>query len=227
MFLNYYRYTINPLNGSDMWPHVDYIKPLPPKRRRLPGRPLTKRKKDQIERETQGKKHSVTKGGSVMKCNICRESGNNRTCPQKPIEESSNASLKKKKPKKVGKVKVALAHEVDIESDSEVEMEPKSEVESFDFEFEDDVQADVQPEVQAQVYPKIHPEVQDEVQPEVQVQVEDYNQITVQDQVEVPTFQVVVGHRARKPSERITKLKIRKKWEGKQGSSDDNPCELE
>nr|KAJ0198631.1 hypothetical protein LSAT_V11C600320650 [Lactuca sativa] len=140
IFLNSYRYTINPLNGSDTWPHVDYIKPLPPKSKRLLGRPSTKSKRVQIEKENQGKKHSVTKRGNVMKCNICRESGHNRTtCPQKPIEKSSNPSSKKKKPKKAGKVKVVLAQEVDIESDSEVEMEPDSEVESFDVEFEDDV----------------------------------------------------------------------------------------
>nr|KAJ0185151.1 hypothetical protein LSAT_V11C900458210 [Lactuca sativa] len=164
---------------------------------RLLRRPSTKRKRDQIERENKGKKHSVTNRGSVMKCNICRESGHNiTTCPQKPIEESSNASSKRKKPKKTSKVKVSLANEVDIESDSEVEMEPESEVESFDVEFEDDVQANVQPKVQAQV----HPEAQAEVQPEVQVQVEDDNQITVQDQMEVLAFQVVVGQRARKPS---------------------------
>nr|KAJ0186902.1 hypothetical protein LSAT_V11C900463080 [Lactuca sativa] len=252
MYLNCYRYTINPLNGSDMWPHVDYINPLPPKRRRLPGRPSTKRKRDQIERENQGKKHSITKRGSVMKCSICRESGHNKTtCPQKPIGESSNASSKKKKSKKADKVKVVLAHEVDIDSESEVEIEPESDVDSFDIEFEDDVQPEVedgvepevqdgvqhevQDEVQAEVEPENHPEVHDanqvevhlavqaEVEPEVQVQVEDANQIVVQDQVEIPAFQVVVGKRARKPSERITKLKIRKMWEGKQGSSDDNP----
>nr|KAJ0221089.1 hypothetical protein LSAT_V11C200074510 [Lactuca sativa] len=167
MFLNCCMYTINPLN--------DYIKPLPPKRRRLPGRPSTKRKRDRIERENQGKKHPVTKRGSVMNCNICRESGHNRTtCPQKPIEESSNRSSKKKKPKKT--VKVALANEVDIESDSEFEMEPESEVESFDVEFEDDVQSDVQaevqPEVQAQVQAQVHPEVQAKVHPKVQAEVQ-------------------------------------------------------
>ncbi|CAI9272588.1 unnamed protein product [Lactuca saligna] len=216
MYLNCYRYTINPLNGSNMWPHVDYISPLPPKRRRLSGRPSTKRKKDQIERENQGKKHSITKRD---------------------------------------KVKVILAREVDIDSNSEVEIEPKSDVDSFDLEFEDDVQLkvedgvepevqdgvqhEVQDEVQAKVEPenhpevhdanqvKVHPAVQAEVEPEVQVQVEDANQIVVQDQVEIPAFQVVVRKRARKPSERITKLKIRKMWEGKQGSSDDNPYDLD
>ncbi|CAI9295924.1 unnamed protein product [Lactuca saligna] len=171
-----------------------------------------------LREKTKEKKHSDTKRGSVKKYSICRESGHNRTtCPQKPIEESSNAS----------KVKVALAHEVGIDNESEVEKEPESEVDSFDVEFEDDVQPEVQPkvqdevqlevqdEVQDEVQPEVqlefHPEVQAKVQPEVQVQVEDANQIIFQYQVEIPSFQVVVEQRARKPSEIITKLKIRKK----------------
>ncbi|CAI9295280.1 unnamed protein product [Lactuca saligna] len=220
-YLNCYWYTINPLNSSDMWPHVDYISPLPPKRRRLPGRPSTKRKGIRMRGKTNEKAIQSQK--------------------EKPIGESSNASSKKKKSKKA--VKVALAHEVDIDSDSEVEIEPESDVDYFDLEFEDDVQLEVedgvepevqdgvqhevQDEVQVEVEPEIHlevhdanqveihPAVQTEIEPEVQVQVEYANHIVVQDQVEILAFQVVVGKRARKPSERITKLKIRKMWEGK------------
>nr|KAJ0219155.1 hypothetical protein LSAT_V11C300142680 [Lactuca sativa] len=59
MFCSAYMYTIKPFNGSDVWLDVDYIKPLPPKKRRMPRRPLTKRKRDQIERELKGNKHTV------------------------------------------------------------------------------------------------------------------------------------------------------------------------
>nr|KAJ0208438.1 hypothetical protein LSAT_V11C500283920 [Lactuca sativa] len=65
MFGNAYMYTIKAINGNDMWSDVDYIKPLPPKKRRMPGRPSTKRKKDQIERELKGNKHTVLKRGKV------------------------------------------------------------------------------------------------------------------------------------------------------------------
>ncbi|CAI9287937.1 unnamed protein product [Lactuca saligna] len=34
MFLTCYNHTINPLNGSSMWPEVTYMKPLPPQKRR-------------------------------------------------------------------------------------------------------------------------------------------------------------------------------------------------
>ncbi|KAJ9552780.1 hypothetical protein OSB04_016825 [Centaurea solstitialis] len=54
MFLRCYRYNIMPLNGSDMWLEVGYAKPLPPKQRRLPGRPTVKRKRDASEMDLQG-----------------------------------------------------------------------------------------------------------------------------------------------------------------------------
>ncbi|XP_052621668.1 uncharacterized protein LOC111893335 [Lactuca sativa] len=60
-FLKCYNYSINPLNGSDMWEEVPYRKPLPPKRRRLPGRPSMKRKRDAVERELSGP-HQVHPG---------------------------------------------------------------------------------------------------------------------------------------------------------------------
>ncbi|CAI9261002.1 unnamed protein product [Lactuca saligna] len=296
MFCNAYLYTIKPLNGSDMWPDVDYIKPLPPKMRRMPGRPSTKRKRDQIENELKGNKHTVSKRGIVMRCSICRESGHNKAkCPQKPIGESSNpkSKLKNKKANKKGKVKVELHQEVDLESDSDskVQREPDSEVESYEVDLESDSDSEVQREpdsevesyevdyeegnhtyedvdqleveaeeqvevggVEEQVELEEHVEALVEVEVEEgeyqagdvdqveQVEVEviqdpvgqdDQGQAAVQDPVEeehmmeVPAFQVLQGKRRRKPSERITKIQIRKKWEGKEGSSCDKPMELD
>lgn len=100
MFLKSYQYNIMPLNGSDMWPQVDYIKPLPPKKRRLPGRPTVKRRRDQEEREDKGRKHKVTKIGAVLRCSICKERGHNKVrCPKKPTDRSSSSALKQKKHK--------------------------------------------------------------------------------------------------------------------------------
>ena len=39
------------MNGSTSWPKTTYTKILPPVSRRLPGRPKTKRKKGQFEKE--------------------------------------------------------------------------------------------------------------------------------------------------------------------------------
>ncbi|CAI9275501.1 unnamed protein product [Lactuca saligna] len=91
-YLECYKYSINPLNSSDMWPDVPYHKPLPPKRRRLLGRPSVKRKRDAIERElTRPSRQTVSRRGSMIKCGICKEPGHNRKkCPS---NQQSNTSV--------------------------------------------------------------------------------------------------------------------------------------
>ncbi|XP_052621926.1 uncharacterized protein LOC111897236 [Lactuca sativa] len=93
-FLKCYYYSINPLNGSDTLEEVPYRKPLPPKRRRLPGRPSVKRKRDAVERELSGPvRHSVTRRGSMIKCSICKEPGHNKIkCPSKQQTNTSAPS---------------------------------------------------------------------------------------------------------------------------------------
>nr|KAJ0198725.1 hypothetical protein LSAT_V11C600326040 [Lactuca sativa] len=91
-YLKCYKYSINPLNSSDMWPDVPYHKPLPPKRRRLPSRPSVKRKRDAIERELTGpSRQTVSRRGSLIKCGICKELGHNKKkCPS---NHQSNTSV--------------------------------------------------------------------------------------------------------------------------------------
>ncbi|XP_052621830.1 uncharacterized protein LOC128127388 [Lactuca sativa] len=93
-YLKCYNYIINPLNGSDMWEEVPYRKPFPPKRRRLPGRPSVKRKRDAVERELSGPvRHYVTRRGSLIKCSICKEPGHNKIkCPSKQQTNTSAPS---------------------------------------------------------------------------------------------------------------------------------------
>nr|KAJ0196798.1 hypothetical protein LSAT_V11C700356290 [Lactuca sativa] len=91
-YLKCYKYSINPLNSSDIWPDVPYHKPLPPKRRRLPGRPSMKKKRDAIERELTGpSRQTVSRRGSIIKCGICKEPGHNKKkCPS---NQQSNTSV--------------------------------------------------------------------------------------------------------------------------------------
>ncbi|XP_076918785.1 uncharacterized protein LOC143579330 [Bidens hawaiensis] len=56
MFKEAYRHHIKPLKGSMHWPKIDDINPLPPKERRMPGRPTVKRKRDPLEKEKKNKK---------------------------------------------------------------------------------------------------------------------------------------------------------------------------
>ncbi|CAI9280761.1 unnamed protein product [Lactuca saligna] len=82
-YLKFYKYSIDPLNSSDMWPNVTYYKPLPPKRRRLPGRSSVKRKRDAIEKELSGPSRQIfTRRGSLIRCGICKE----------PVPSSSRGS---------------------------------------------------------------------------------------------------------------------------------------
>ncbi|KAI3701118.1 hypothetical protein L2E82_45763 [Cichorium intybus] len=93
-FLKCYKYSINPLNGSNMWPSVDYMKPLPPKKRRLPGRPTVKRKRDAGERELSGKnRHTVGRKGSLIRCSVCKVIGHNKTkCPSQQQNKTGSTS---------------------------------------------------------------------------------------------------------------------------------------
>ncbi|CAI9278905.1 unnamed protein product [Lactuca saligna] len=124
-------YNIRPLNCRCIWPEVDYTQPLPPNKRRLPGRLIMKRKKDQVERKAKGTMHMVSRWGMVLRCTICRERGHNRsTCLQRPNDVQSTS----------GKVDFQLDIEAELEvervvvfeseSDSDFESESESEVEA-------------------------------------------------------------------------------------------------
>nr|KAJ0201088.1 hypothetical protein LSAT_V11C600328790 [Lactuca sativa] len=90
-YLKCYKYSINPLNSSDMWPDVPYHNPLPPKTR-LPGRPSVKMKRDEIERELSGpSRQTVTRRGSLIRCGICKELGHNKK--KYPSNQQSNTSV--------------------------------------------------------------------------------------------------------------------------------------
>ena len=79
MFGSCYRYTIKPINGADLWPTVVANTILPPRRRRLPGRPKVNRKKCTMKKEG---RHTVSKKGWIPKCGHYKQEGHNkRTSP--------------------------------------------------------------------------------------------------------------------------------------------------
>ncbi|CAI9290457.1 unnamed protein product [Lactuca saligna] len=215
MFLTCYNHTINPLNGSSMWPEAPYMKPLPPQKRRLPGRPTLKRKKDQSEMESKGKRrHTISKAGSVNRCTICRERGHNRsTCPTRPADVASTSRPKNKKPKKCkkekGKVELVQVDPVQADPVDPVQV-PAPNVEP--------IQADPVDPVQVP-----HVELVDDPTPHVEpVQVDDPHP-----NVDVPAQPVATRKRIRKYSERITKIGLRRKVLKKEGSTGHNPMVLE
>ncbi|GJV05270.1 multidrug resistance-associated protein 5 [Tanacetum coccineum] len=64
-----YNHYIYPLHGSDQWPETNYIPPLPPKARRMPGRNAS---------ESNGSSNRVGRHGRMMTCKNCYETGHNK-----------------------------------------------------------------------------------------------------------------------------------------------------
>ncbi|XP_076928970.1 uncharacterized protein LOC143593136 [Bidens hawaiensis] len=78
MFKEAYKHCIKPVKGSMHWPKTNDIKPLPPKERRMPGRPSVKRKRDPLEKENKNQKVGTRR---KMTCQNFLEVGHNiRTC---------------------------------------------------------------------------------------------------------------------------------------------------
>ncbi|XP_050227587.1 uncharacterized protein LOC126677148 [Mercurialis annua] len=70
-----YEFSIQPINGSNMWPEVSGYPIIPPPHRKMPGRPKKKRKRDADE-EPKGRQ------GMTMTCKHCLCEGHNvRGCP--------------------------------------------------------------------------------------------------------------------------------------------------
>ncbi|CAI9298835.1 unnamed protein product [Lactuca saligna] len=94
LYHNTYKQPIHRMNGKNMWPYVDLIPPLPPLKRRMPGRPTIKRRGDTSERIG---KHTVSKAVKKVYCSICKEKGHNKATCSKGIGTSKQNGTKKQK----------------------------------------------------------------------------------------------------------------------------------
>ena len=103
VYRNTYNSPLHGMNGSNMWPCIDFIPPLPPLRRRIPGRPKVNRRNDPSERSI---RHIVSKVGRKILCNVCKQVGHNKvTCPyvEKPKQVYKPKKLKVKRKKSSSK----------------------------------------------------------------------------------------------------------------------------
>ncbi|XP_023754652.2 uncharacterized protein LOC111903098 [Lactuca sativa] len=92
-YRNAYKYPLRGMNGSNIWPSTNFIPPLPPLKRKMPGRPKVNRKKDLGEKST---RHTVSKVGKKILCSVCKQVGHNKaTCPK--VEKPKKLKVKRKR----------------------------------------------------------------------------------------------------------------------------------
>ena len=100
MYLKAYSYHIQLVEGMNQWPANGLSKPLPPKPRKMLGRPKKKSKREVHEVPSHTGKISET--GVAMKCQIClQERHDRRSCKREPITKPVKSSKKVGRPKKV------------------------------------------------------------------------------------------------------------------------------
>ena len=67
IYKNTYKYPMRGMNGSNMWPPTEFIPPLPPLKRKMPGTPKVNRRKDSSEKDA---RHTVSKVGKKIMCSV-------------------------------------------------------------------------------------------------------------------------------------------------------------
>ncbi|KAJ9540200.1 hypothetical protein OSB04_026706, partial [Centaurea solstitialis] len=103
LFQASYSTSIKPLNDSKMWLKSPYLKPHPPKERRMPGRPVLKRKKHPSENEenpSKRKHHPSTIADG--------EGSRSMTCAKKCTNERVDPPVKVTKPRGRPKLNIGV-----------------------------------------------------------------------------------------------------------------------
>ncbi|XP_058755786.1 uncharacterized protein LOC131629000 [Vicia villosa] len=78
-YMQVYQPVIFPVNGSNLWERTEYPDVLPPKFRKMPGRPKKRRNLEQGELD--GTDRKMRRTGFIVKCSRCKKQGHNKlTC---------------------------------------------------------------------------------------------------------------------------------------------------
>lgn len=97
LYMAAYNQLLRPMKGPLYWPHTGLPDILPPKARRMPGRPKKNRRREQGEDGAGGK---LSKKGVEMRCSLCLTVGHNKaTCKAsaEEIEKNQTAAAETKK----------------------------------------------------------------------------------------------------------------------------------
>ncbi|KAL4583176.1 hypothetical protein LXL04_007742 [Taraxacum kok-saghyz] len=110
-YIAVYTDNILPVNGSNMWPRTEFIKPLPPLVRRMPGRPKVKRRKHATEAEDAKYPTQRVKQSRTVRCGNCQNLGHNRnSCKNNTTPRAQEPKRKNGRPRKDGSGQPSIDH---------------------------------------------------------------------------------------------------------------------
>nr|KAJ0202631.1 hypothetical protein LSAT_V11C500273190 [Lactuca sativa] len=95
------KYNIQPVGGSNLWPMTEFIKPLPPPVRRMPGRPKVNKVKHASKSEDAKYPSQRLKVTRTVRCGKCQQLGDNKiSCtndevPKPPVPKRKIGRLRK------------------------------------------------------------------------------------------------------------------------------------
>nr|KAJ0227058.1 hypothetical protein LSAT_V11C100029720 [Lactuca sativa] len=98
-----YSQNIQPIGGSNLWPMTEFIKPLPPLVRRMPGRPKVNRVKHASESEDAKYPSQRLKVTRTVRCGKCQQLGHNKiSCTNDEVPKPHVPKRKIGRPRKDG-----------------------------------------------------------------------------------------------------------------------------
>ncbi|KAL4583184.1 hypothetical protein LXL04_007750 [Taraxacum kok-saghyz] len=109
-------WTVVPSGGdvfetSNMWPRTEFIKPLPPLVRRMPGRPKVKRRKHATEAEDAKYLTQRVKQSRTVRCGNCPNLRRNRnSCKNNTTPRAQEPKRKNGRPRKDGSGQPSIDH---------------------------------------------------------------------------------------------------------------------
>jgi hypothetical protein len=88
-----YSHVLQPVEGKENWPVASNPRPCPPIKKKMPGRPMTERKREEQEKP---KGNKLSRKGCKIRCSACGgDDHNKRKCEANPDVVRENAHIKK------------------------------------------------------------------------------------------------------------------------------------
>ncbi|WOL11106.1 transcription factor interactor and regulator CCHC(Zn) family [Canna indica] len=87
-YMKTYEFLLEPLTGKDTWPEVGGPFVLPPRVKKMSGRPKKKRRRE--INEDNSSTSILSRRGTIITCHMCHQVGHNRRCCPRRAQASSS-----------------------------------------------------------------------------------------------------------------------------------------